>query len=39
MLKPFLIIPVLVFFSAPAFFQQAPSAPPAAGQAGFTVPP
>jgi mono/diheme cytochrome c family protein len=39
MLKPFLIIPVLVFFSAPAFFQQAPTTPPAAGQAGYTVPP
>jgi mono/diheme cytochrome c family protein len=39
MLKPFLIIPVLVFLSAPAFFQQAPSTPPAAGQAAYTVPP
>ncbi len=40
MLKPFLIVPVLFFLGAPAYFQQAPSTqanPPAAQP--FSIPP
>jgi mono/diheme cytochrome c family protein len=37
MLKPFLMIPVLLFF-APAFFQQAPSTPPAGPAAQQAAP-
>ncbi|MGC2620901.1 MAG: cytochrome c [Acidobacteriaceae bacterium] len=38
MLKPFLMIPVILFI-APAFFQQAPSTSPAAAPTGYVVPP